>query len=685
MSQDTSQLSPVDARNFLLHIFRHSPDVYRVLSTEKLPATVDYYYYDRIQDILAANLSRFTIGEQQRLLRWISATHKAYPHNPEYALFIGVLGLPSIYSRNIYSNIHLYYPTDTDDAAVNETNARLLDHIRRIRTEPDRYRHQLVLMADRYNEEHQYTENNLRDILLEDYTNSYSYSMMKRIENSYTVMTTISRCLGNSNSLIPHNVMLYGHVLGEEQGLNSVVYLMDYNSRVPTVMKTITEQVSRTARTNPLDQLHEYLVGVKVNELRTEIANFVYTYGYSRVTNPVNILDTAVDMLGLFNSDNHAQLYIQYIENASPIYYLSQASRMQVIDSSNKELSLTLSNGLVDAVNIQILCALLYAYQKLRFKHNDLNGGNILIVGLSEMTAVPIKVPVSYDRQTDTITFVTRYMYTDRLVMVIDYGRASVNFDYTTEIYNAPLLPLFSAFDAYEGTGIERDVLFYLMQIIETVTYRELETEDDYTNTKYGLLNLVYSIVTGRQLTTYTDTLYNRVRDIFMMIGSGHLMTYPGEQYHLVDALIRYCDTHSSLLHDSTGSYKSILSDPVFSQSTDLRIDSVPKYYMYRYMPDSNAEIVPEEILNNREYRRRIAFAPFSMSNDDDDYIDLLWLMQNYKHSNFVYRTLGQIPSYQPTFVGVEHPLEFLPIEPYVSPINQLANSVVICRQVLNA
>ena len=170
-----------------------------------------------------------------------------------------------------------------------------------------------------------------------------------------------------------------------------------------------------------------------------------------------------------------------------------------------------------------------------------------------------------------------------------------------------------------------------------------------------------------------------------MMIGSGHLMTYPGEQYHLVDALIRYCDTHSSLLHDSTGSYKSILSDPVFSQSTDLRIDSVPKYYMYRYMPDSNAEIVPEEILKNREYRRRIAFAPFSMSNDDDDYIDLLWLMQNYKHSNFVYRTLGQIPSYQPTFVGVEHPLEFLPIEPYVSPINQLANSVVICRQVLNA
>src|SRR5690606_2393980 len=120
---------------------------------------------------------------------------------------------------------------------------------------------------------------------------------------------------------------------------------------------------------------------------------------------------------------------------------------------------------------------------------------------------------------------------------------------------------------------------------------------------------------------------------------------------------IRYCDTHSSLLHDSTGSYKSILSDPVFSQSTDLRIDSVPKYYMYRYMPDSNAEIVPEEILKNREYRRRIAFEPFSMSNDDDDYIDLLSLMQNYKHSNFVYRTLGQIPSYQPTFVGVEHPL----------------------------
>lgn len=677
--KNNNTLSPAQARQFLLHIFRHNPAVYNILISSKLPADVDYHYYDNIQDILAENVSnRSSISEQLRTLRWISSAHKAYPDDPNMALFIGILAMPTMYTREINSNVQLYYPTDTDDAVLNENNKRLFEYIRNIKLDPNRYRYQLMLMADRYNEEHPYTGDNLRDILLENYAPSYDYSTMKKVQDSFTVMSTINRCLGNSNSLLPQNVMLSGRILSGEQGMNSLVYMMEYNGKVPVIMKTISPRIARRFGVDPIDQLHEYLVGLKVNELRSEIANFMYTYGYSRVTDPVTVTDNEVDIFGLLNSDNHAQLYLQYISNASTIYELSNDSLMQVVGADNKSETLTLATGLTDLLNIQVLCALLYAYQKLRFKHNDLNSGNILIVALGRIMAVPIKVPVSYDPVTGDITFVTKYIYTDRLVVIIDNGRATVNFDYTNGL---PLMSLFRYLDSYENSGIERDVLFYLLQIVETLSFREREAGTDFTRSKSSTLNLIHMIITGQRLPQYSNSLYDRVQNIFRLLGTTQYMTYPGEQYYLVEALINYCSDNSAYLHNSEGNYKSVLSEQSNNSTRTLTIDTVPKYYMYRYIPDPNAKIDKDKILNNEQYRSRLALSPYS--NDTNS--DMLWTLQTYKHANFMHKTLGSIPSYLPIYSTVTDPVQLLPVQPYVSEFNQLVNVITTCRGILNA
>lgn len=161
-------------------------------------------------------------------------------------------------------------------------------------------------------------------------------------------------------------------------------------------------------------------------------------------------------------------------------------------------------------------------------------------------------------------------------------------------------------------------------------------------------------------------------------------MTYPSEQYHLVDTLIKYCNKHSTLLHNTPKQYTSILQSPtVTSNDTPLRIDSIPKYYMYRYIPDDTAEIVEDRILNNAEYRRRLALSLYSANPSDDT--DLLWTLQTYKNANFIYTTLGQMPSYHPVYQTMDDPYQLLPDEPYITPLNQLATTVAECRQILNA
>src|SRR5690606_25160699 len=98
-------------------------------------------------------------------------------------------------------------------------------------------------------------------------------------------------------------------------------------------------------------------------------------------------------------------------------------------------------------------------------------------------------------------------------------------------------------------------------------------------------------------------------------------------------------------------------------------------------IPDPNAKIDKDKILNNEQYRSRLALSPYS--NDTNS--DMLWTLQTYKHANFMHKTLGSIPSYLPIYSTVTDPVQLLPVQPYVSEFNQLVNVITTCRGILNA
>lgn len=673
----------VQARQYLMYIFRDSPVLLDLLNKIDFPTVYDSHYYDTVRlAIMSADTSSedasidvTAIVSELNLLKSISDAHKSYPENPNAAKYIGILGMPKIYSNYLFRDLGLYYPIDTPSEQLNLYNREMLEYLQAVRSDVDRYRRHLNLLSRRYIEEHKYS-GDLKRVLLDDYVHSYSYENMKRIEDCFTVMSMIGSCLGNSNSLVPHNVMLTGTLLAKEEGLNSSIYLMKYNDKIPVVMKSITRDITKLYRVvSPLDILHEYLVGTKVNELRSEIANFVYTYGYSQVNNPVRIIDDIVDFFGLFNSDITTQIYLQYIDDAVPFYEIVETNILQIVGKKSEVL--TVETGLLDVLNLQILCALMYAYQKIRFKHNDLNGGNILVVALDRIMAVPIKVPVQYDYSTGEITFITKYIYTDHLVVIIDFGRASVKHEYNGDM---PLLPLFKLYDSYEGAGIERDVFFHLMQVMDLIAYFEDRTNADYIYTKSNVLSLMYETITGQPLATYSSTLYKRTHDTVRNISEYQQTTYPTNQYYLVPALINYCSRFSEYLHDTVGKYDSVLDNMSTTKNSKLTIRTVPEYYMYRYIPDDSAEVDTVAVLSNKDYLARLANVQYSSSIS----VDTLWTMQTYKHSNFMMTTLGQMPNYGPLYGDIRQPEDLLPVQEYVAPANSLVNLIVRSRDLLD-
>jgi len=179
----------------------------------------------------------------------------------------------------------------------------------------------------------------------------------------------------------------------------------------------------------PGDGVHEYIVGaLALNNIRKYVPNFAYVFGTFDCSSPVIGANKEIDTWCGYQPGVNYVIY----ENVNPSTPLGNLNK---------------SIGFDKFLNyyLQIMLALRVAYSKYDFTHYDLHDQNVLVRKLDRMVAIPYDTPKG-----------KRYIVTDSIATVIDYGQSHVKIDgksfgfYGLEAYGTLADHSFPLFDAYK-------------------------------------------------------------------------------------------------------------------------------------------------------------------------------------------------------------------------------------------
>ena len=182
--------------------------------------------------------------------------------------------------------------------------------------------------------------------------------------------------------------------------------LLEYNNIDTNISFVIKEMPHNDESINELE------IGRRLNQLRDEIPNYVYTFGSSI---PTNII---------FNP-----YYNEYDEIVLNNYIETKKEYLNIIlENITGELLSEIINNIKfeDLINIilQIIFTLIHTNRYFQFSHNDINQGNIIVTKLDKPKIIRYKL---YNRN---VTLKVRY-----LVKIIDFGLSSLK-DGDIHLYN---------------------------------------------------------------------------------------------------------------------------------------------------------------------------------------------------------------------------------------------------------
>src|SRR5690606_17657791 len=171
--------------------------------------------------------------------------------------------------------------------------------------------------------------------------------------------------------------------------------------------------------------------------------------------------------------------------------------------------------------------------------------------------AVPVMVPVSYtwtEGKHATIQFERRMIWTDTMVMLIDYGQSSVRADYisTRTSYQYPyLVTEDSDLNIFEGvTSIENDIVRLIIGVgskCKSLYYEQYE--EDWTSLVADFYTLLHLLYTGQYPLTVTDITkeYTRLQDTILDMEWQFYGTHPLIKYDPYVAVIDFCNKYKEL------------------------------------------------------------------------------------------------------------------------------------------
>lgn len=184
-------------------------------------------------------------------------------------------------------------------------------------------------------------------------------------------------CATNSSNSPVNKQTAYGYYQLEVSKRNeNTIYLLRYQEVLPLIMK-----IHHSSNDG---LLHEYIMGIVLNQLRPMTSNFMYMYDYCRY-------------------QSQTAIFAEYIPGVPLTEFITTSSVDDFI-----------------AITMQIMYSLEIAQHRYRFVHNDLHAGNIIITDRYPESRV-----MTYHRpngQSRKLT--TRYTAT-----IIDYDLVSLTVD----------------------------------------------------------------------------------------------------------------------------------------------------------------------------------------------------------------------------------------------------------------
>lgn len=418
----------------------------------------------------------------------------------------------------------------------------------------------------------------------------YSTDSRNRVVDIMSILSQIREMnTGLDAELSPYEILITLERLTISTIPSSRVYLGSYMDTIPMIVKTLNLRDPRLPYL-----LNEYLVGLIVNTLRSDIPNFVYTYGIIMDSGHYTIKDRTFI---LSRGQQSHLLCTEYISNAVALSNL-RADTIGLVTIDNTVHVYT-GSDLFRLILLQLLCAILYAYSTVGFIHRDLHGENVLVVILPEVRAIPIMIPIQNGQ------FTKQYILTNVLVMIIDYGQSTVN----TEVLNSDvyqyskLISPDSPYILWEYTsGPENDI-----SGVMTAFYRQTDTLDDIG---IDIMRLLYRMYTGQSVTREDIHLDDFTRLVMARREQPlrYIQTHPLIEYDTYSAVIDFCTEYSHMyISDSIGLYSDIL-ESTSSDSYELTTvtDTRQLYWYLRYIDKMSLHIDYNSIETNQWYRHSI-------------------------------------------------------------------------------
>lgn len=243
--------------------------------------------------------------------------------------------------------------------------------------------------------------------------------IIKRNKHSFLRAATF-RDIPIENSSIKFD--LVEHSVLSDTSVEGVVWDVGYHNPRPFATMKYSKVVPRALKS--YNMVHELVVGIILNFLRSQTPNFMYVWGGFSCSIPTQGAPLPGAVLGAARLGGR----VNYDHDFDTLCERNSPDSMEVIMLSESITSLASFGGILEAADIdgsprrvrwvdiltmmfQIIASLSIAQSYCEFVHGDLHGGNVLVKRL------PSEVDITYNISGTVYTIRTRY-----IPIIIDYG-----------------------------------------------------------------------------------------------------------------------------------------------------------------------------------------------------------------------------------------------------------------------
>lgn len=379
-----------------------------------------------------------------------------------------------------------------------------------------------------------------------------------------------------------------------EEGAISNTYIVHYMDRLKMIMKCMTDKMNH--------QMHEYIVGLEINKILKDIPNFPRTYGFSIETNPV-FQDNQYFGYALGKPEylKDRQVYIQYFDNSIDLRFMDSNYKAKAVDSSGNTVDVQ-GYSLFQMIFLQLTSALMYAYTEIDFVHRDLNVGNVLLVDLGEIKAIPVMVPI-YDGS--RIRYEKRWIWSNLLVSIIDFGLSSVQNKKFKDKFGTRIISPLSIYLLYEESGIEEELVSIIPYIFRKLRLTNIKEFND----------IMFNLLTGKDSPDDIDevTIYRSIIAGYSTLR--YYRTHPDNKYYTEMTVSKYCRLYSQKwTHSSPGRYKSLITEDSID-TRDITVRDTRQYYLLNITGNLDKyRIDLSSVIRNFQYRRKYTIPLYRLS-----------------------------------------------------------------------